>query len=73
MYIGRLVFNRLAYRKNLVNERRVSRLNSPDQHIVQEIPTLRIVQDALWKRVKRRQAQRHHRMTASRRVRDPAW
>lgn len=58
LYIGRLVFNRLAYRKNPVSERRVSRLNSPEQHIVQEIPALRIVSDALWKRVKRRQANR---------------
>ncbi|MCF6367241.1 recombinase family protein [Rhizobium halophilum] len=56
LYIGRLVFNRLAYRKNPVSERRVSRLNSPEQHIVQEIPQLRIVSDTLWKRVKRRQA-----------------
>ncbi|MFD1744482.1 recombinase family protein [Rhizobium helianthi] len=58
LYIGRLVFNRLAYRKNPVSERRVSRLNSPEQHIIQEIPQLRIVSDALWKRVKRQQANR---------------
>jgi DNA invertase Pin-like site-specific DNA recombinase len=58
MYIGRLVFNKLAYRKNPVSERRVSRLNSPDQHIIQEVPSLRIVNDALWKKVKRRQAHR---------------
>ncbi len=56
LYIGRLVFNRLAYRKNPISERRVSRLNSPEQHIVQEVPQLRIVSDALWRRVKRRQA-----------------
>lgn len=56
LYIGRLVFNRLAYRKNPVSERRVSRLNSPEHHIVQEVPALRIVPDTLWKKVKRRQA-----------------
>ncbi len=61
LYIGRLVFNRLVYRKNPVSERRVSRLNSPEQHIVQEIPALRIVPDTLWKRVKRRQASKNHR------------
>ncbi|WP_105405482.1 recombinase family protein [Neorhizobium sp. T7_12] len=61
LYIGRLVFNRLAYRKNPVSERRVSRLNLPEQHIVQEIPALRIVSDTLWKRVKRRQASTNHR------------
>lgn len=68
MYIGRLVFNRLAYRKNPVTDRRVSRLNSPEQHIIQEIPTLRIVKDSLWKRVKRRQAAAHHRITTSGRM-----
>lgn len=56
MYIGRVVFNRLAYRKNPESERRVSRINSPEHHVVQEVPSLRIVTDALWKRVKRRQA-----------------
>ena len=61
LYIGRLVFNRLVYRKNPVSERRVSRLNPPEQHIVQENPALRIVPDTLWKRVKRRQASKNHR------------
>ncbi|WP_312930878.1 recombinase family protein [Agrobacterium cavarae] len=56
MYIGRLVLNRLVCRKNPVSERRVSRLNSPEQHVVQDVPTLRIVSDTLWKKVKRRQA-----------------
>jgi len=64
LYIGRLVFNRLAYRKNPVSERRVSRLNAPEQHIVQEIPALRIVPETLWKRVKRRQASANHRRRA---------
>lgn len=68
MYIGRLVFNRLAYRKNPVSERRVSRLNSPEQHIIQEIPALRIVQDALWKRAKRRQNSPRHQITTSGRM-----
>lgn len=68
MYIGRLVFNRLVYRKNPVSERRVSRLNSPEQHIIQEIPTLRIVPDSLWKRVKRRQASPRHQITTSGRM-----
>lgn len=58
MYIGRLVFNRLAYRKNPDSERRVSRLNPPEEHIVQEVQWLRIVEDSLWKKVKRRQIQR---------------
>ncbi|MEF3133409.1 recombinase family protein [Rhizobium sp. 268] len=68
MYIGRLVFNRLAYRKNPVSERRVSRLNSPDQHVIQEIPMLRIIEDSLWKRVKHRQASPRHQNKTSKRM-----
>ncbi|WP_454892331.1 recombinase family protein [Agrobacterium vacciniicorymbosi] len=66
MYIGRLVFNRLVYRKNPVTELRVSRLNSPEQHIIQEVPTLRIVSDSLWKKAKRRQALPRFRKTTFR-------
>lgn len=56
LYVGRLVFNRLVYRKNPVSERRVSRLNSAENHVIQDVPGLRIVDDALWRKVKRRQA-----------------
>lgn len=54
-YIGRIVFNRLAYRKNPSTERRVSRFNEPELHVIQEVPSLRIIDDALWQRVKIRQ------------------
>ncbi|MCZ7450994.1 recombinase family protein [Agrobacterium rhizogenes] len=54
-YIGRIVFNRLAYRKNPTTERRVSRENAAEHHVVQEVPSLRIVEDVLWQRVKMRQ------------------
>jgi hypothetical protein len=56
MYIGLIVFNKMAYRKNPTTERRVSRLNASDLHVVHEVPSLRIVDDDLWGRVKRRQA-----------------
>ncbi|MCW5710205.1 recombinase family protein [Shinella sp.] len=55
LYIGRLVFNRLEYRKNPATERRVSRPNSNDEHVVAEVPDLRIVSDQLWNEVKLRQ------------------
>lgn len=55
LYIGRLVFNRLEYRKNPATERRVSRPNSNDEHVVSEVPDLRIVSDRLWQEVKTRQ------------------
>jgi hypothetical protein len=54
-YIGRIVFNRLAYRKNPETERRVSRENAAEQHVVQEVPSHRFVEDTLWQRVKMRQ------------------
>lgn len=55
MYIGRLVFNRQEYRKNPATERRVSRVNPIEEHIVVNVPELRIVSDSLWQRAKRKQ------------------
>ncbi|MGY0794201.1 recombinase family protein [Azospirillum argentinense] len=57
LYIGRLVWNRLRYIKDPDSGKRVSRLNAPDQWVVQEVPELRIVGQELWNRVKARQAQ----------------
>ncbi|MFN7025217.1 MAG: recombinase family protein [Pseudorhizobium sp.] len=54
-YIGRIIFKPLAHRKNPTTERRVSRENAAEHHVVQEAPSLRIVDDALWQRVKMRQ------------------
>ena len=55
LYVGRLVWNRLAYLKDPTSGRRRSRLNPPDQWITQEVPALRIVDDTLWEAVKTRQ------------------
>ena len=57
LYIGRLIWNRLRYVKDPVTGNRVSRLNAPDQWVITEVPQLRIVEDALWDQVKRRQGQ----------------
>ncbi|WP_285675174.1 recombinase family protein, partial [Paralimibaculum aggregatum] len=54
-YIGRLVWNRLRYAKDPATGRRVSRPNPPADWVVAEVPELRIVDDALWEAVKRRQ------------------
>ena len=56
--IGLIVFNCLAYRKNSATERRVSRENAAEMHVVQEVPSLRIIDDSLWQRVKMRQENR---------------
>jgi hypothetical protein len=57
-HIGRIIFNRLAYRKNPATERRVSRENAAEMHVVHEVPSLRIIDDSLWQRVKMRQENR---------------
>lgn len=57
LYIGRLIWNRLRYIKDPETGRRVSRLNPKDKWITTEVPELRIVEDALWARVKQRQGE----------------
>ncbi|WP_430246043.1 recombinase family protein [Neorhizobium sp. DAR64861/K0K2] len=55
LYIGRVVWNRREYRKNPDSERRVARPNNQDEWVVSGQPELRIVSDALWSAVKKRQ------------------
>ncbi|WP_286828276.1 MULTISPECIES: recombinase family protein [Kordiimonas] len=55
LYIGRLVWNRLRYIKDPDTGKRVSRMNPEEDWIAQEVPELRIIEDALWQKVKERQ------------------
>src|SRR5919106_1330984 len=55
LYIGRLVWNRLRYVKDPETGKRRSMRNGADDLVVEEVPDLRIVDDELWQRVKRRQ------------------
>jgi site-specific DNA recombinase len=55
LYIGRLVWNRLAYIKNPDTGKRVSRLNDKSALITTDVPELRIIDQDLWERVKDRQ------------------
>jgi site-specific DNA recombinase len=55
LYVGRLVWNRQRFVKDPQSGKRIAKPNPPDQWIVQEVPALRIVDDALWHRVKARQ------------------
>lgn len=55
LYIGKLVWHRLAYIKNPDTGKRVSRLNDPSEWIVKEVPGLRIIDQELWDAVKVRQ------------------
>ena len=56
LYVGRLVWNRLQYRKDPRTGKRVSRLNDSTSWTVQEVRELRMVPQDLWERVKARQA-----------------
>ena len=57
LYVGRLVWNRLRYVKDPDTGRRVSRLNPESEWVVQAVPDLRIVDQALWDAVKARQGE----------------
>ena len=48
LYIGRLVWNRLTYVKDPSTGRRRSRMNDRGKHVVEDVPELRIVDEALW-------------------------
>ena len=55
LYVGRLVWNRQRFVKDPDSGKRISRLNPESEWIAQEVPHLRIIDDALWQRVKERQ------------------
>jgi site-specific DNA recombinase len=55
LYIGRLVWNRMRYVKDPRTGKRVSRANPPDKLVIEDVPQLRIVPDALWQAAKERQ------------------
>ncbi|UWQ95543.1 recombinase family protein [Rhodobacteraceae bacterium M385] len=55
LYIGRLVWNRQRFVKDPETGRRQARPNPEVDWVVQEVPKLRIVDEALWKAVKDRQ------------------
>ena len=55
LYVGRLVWNRLRYIKDPDTGKRVSRLNSKEDWVTQDVPDLRIIDDELWQSVKQRQ------------------
>jgi DNA invertase Pin-like site-specific DNA recombinase len=57
LYVGRLEWNRCAYIRNPQTGRRVARPNLRSTWEVVEVPQLRIVDDALWQKVKARQEQ----------------
>ncbi len=55
LYIGRQIWNRLRYLKNPETGKRVSRLNPEEEWVITDVPHLRIIDDALWEKVKKQQ------------------
>jgi len=55
LYIGRLLWNRQRFIKNPQTGKRQARMNPEDEWIKEDVPTLRIIHEELWLRVKRRQ------------------
>src|SRR5260221_11800241 len=56
LYIGRMEWNRCSYVKNPQTGKKVARVNKQEDREIAEVPHLRIVDDALWARVKARQS-----------------
>jgi site-specific DNA recombinase len=54
-YVGRLVWNRLEYRKDPDTGKRVSRLNPESEWRIVDVPELRIIPQQLWEAAKARQ------------------
>lgn len=54
LYIGRLVWNKQRYIKDPATGKRVARVNPEEDWIVQAVPDLRILDDALWHKVQQR-------------------
>ena len=55
LYLGRLVWNRQRFIKDPATGKRQARPNPPEAWVIEDVPHLRIIDDALWQRVKRRQ------------------
>ena len=54
-YRGRTIFNRRKFRKNPKTEKREARVNAESTWVIIDNPELRIIDDALWNKVKARQ------------------
>ncbi|MDA3889191.1 MAG: recombinase family protein [Allgaiera sp.] len=55
LYIGKLVWNRQRFVREPDTRKRVARPNPEAEWVIEEVPELRIVDDALWQVVKDRQ------------------
>jgi len=56
LYKGELQWNKCSYVKDPRTGKRIARPNPPDKWEIQSVPHLRIIDDAVWERVKARQS-----------------
>ena len=54
LYVGRLVWNKQRYVKDPHTSKRLARLNPESEWVIQDLPELRIVDNALWEKVRTR-------------------
>ena len=54
LYIGRMIWNRQRFIKDPATGKRLSRMNPKTEWVIEEVPQLRIIDDALWQRVSAR-------------------
>jgi site-specific DNA recombinase len=69
LYVGRLVWNRQRFIKDPETGRRQARPNPPEEWVVEDVPALRILDDALWDEVKTRQKATRSTVVENREVR----
>jgi DNA invertase Pin-like site-specific DNA recombinase len=55
LYIGKLIWNRQRFVKDPATGKRQARPNPPETWVTEDVDHLRIIEDALWHRVKKRQ------------------
>ena len=55
LYIGKLIWNRQRFIKDPDTGKRQARPNPESEWIVQEVPEMRVIDDALWQAAKKRQ------------------
>ena len=69
LYVGLLVWNRQRFVKDPQTGRRQARINPETEWIIQDVPSLRIVDDELWQRVKDRQQNTRRQIAEGRDIR----
>ena len=63
LYVGKLIWNRQHFIKDPQTGKRQARMNPESDWIIKDVPALRIIDEELWLRVKRRQDSTRRKIT----------